>query len=143
MRKAIVRRFTKNGCHEVISHASNSSGYPLMWINGGTKAIHRYVFEKVYGPIPKGICVCHSCDNKRCINPEHLFLGTIADNMNDRNMKNRQAKGEKHGRAKLKNEDVIQIKKLLKEKRHTQDIIAFHFNISQQRVSKIKEGVTA
>ena len=61
-------------------------------IKGYGKA-HRYVWERLKGPIPKGMFVCHSCDTPRCINIGHLFLGTPQDNMNDKVKKGRQTFG--------------------------------------------------
>lgn len=56
----------------------------------GYGKVHRYIWEQTKGPIPEGMLVCHSCDNPRCINVYHLFLGTSQDNMDDKVKKGRQ-----------------------------------------------------
>ena len=71
---------------------------------------HRYSWMLHIGPIPAGICVCHHCDIPACINPEHLFLGSCAENAKDRNSKNRQARGIHHGNALLTAETVRSIR---------------------------------
>ena len=70
---------------------------------------HRVAYELMIGPIPPGTFVCHRCDNPPCVNPDHLFLGTGADNVRDRDEKGRQAKGQGHGRAKLSEHDVLDV----------------------------------
>ena len=74
---------------------TNGRGYPQKTINGRKVLLHRYSWEWANGPIPDNMCICHSCDNPPCINPDHLFLGTQADNMRDM-----YAKGRDRGRRK-------------------------------------------
>lgn len=61
---------------------------------------HRAAYEVSVGPIPDGMKVCHTCDNPPCCNPKHLFLGTQADNVRDRDAKGRTARGDNNGRSK-------------------------------------------
>jgi hypothetical protein len=56
---------------------------------------HRMAYQLFCAEIPKGQCVCHKCDNKSCVNPDHLFIGSHQENANDKVLKNRQAKGSK------------------------------------------------
>lgn len=71
---------------------------------------HRVSWEAHNGPIPEDLLVCHHCDNPICCNPDHLFLGTCADNHADRDAKGRQARGEIQHLAKLTVEDVVWIR---------------------------------
>lgn len=71
---------------------------------------HRFSWSIANGPIPKGLCVLHRCDNRSCVRPDHLFLGTNDDNVQDRVNKGRSAHGETQGSAKLTNEAVIEIR---------------------------------
>jgi hypothetical protein len=91
--------------------ARNRDGYGSL---GGVLA-HRVSWEVARGPVPDGALVLHRCDNRPCVNPDHLFLGTQADNMKDCVAKGRQARtrGETSPRAKLTNEAVRHIRHLV------------------------------
>ena len=77
-----------------------------MRIDGRRPGAHRVSWVIANGPIPKGLFICHTCDNPTCVRPSHLFVGTPTDNMADRDAKNRQAKGDRHG-SKTKPESVV------------------------------------
>lgn len=72
---------------------------------------HRASWLFFKGEIPKGMDVCHHCDNRKCVNPSHLFLGTHQDNMDDRSKKDRQCRGERYPKAKLKDQDISDIRR--------------------------------
>jgi len=76
---------------------TNKGGYGQFGVNYKNILAHRYSWELANGPIPENLCVLHNCDNRKCVNPNHLFLGTLQDNIADMVRKDRQAKGESHG----------------------------------------------
>ena len=93
--------------------STNKFGYgKLSSGNNSWTLAHRFSFEKVNGKIPEGKSVLHTCDNPSCVNPQHLYLGDYKQNALDREQRNRgnHAFGEKHGRNKLSEEDVLKIK---------------------------------
>ena len=71
--------------------SKNLSGYGKVYIAKRTYLVHRIVWRIFYGNIPDGLCVLHKCDVRSCVNPEHLFIGTITDNYNDMLRKRRSA----------------------------------------------------
>ena len=111
----VINRFNRkwklvsSGCHEWAGKP-DSWGYGRITINGGTYLAHRVSYEINVGEISSGKVICHSCDNPICVNPNHLFQGTHADNVSDRVKKNRSARGTNNGRAKLTPEHVKEIR---------------------------------
>jgi len=98
---------------------------------------HRVVWELTYGPIPEGMCVCHHCDNPSCCNPKHLFLGTQADNIADRDKKGHTAHGEQNGLSKLTKKQVLEIRRRYTIGGITQKSLAGEYDVSQQQVSRV------
>jgi DNA-directed RNA polymerase specialized sigma subunit len=85
---------------------------------------------------PKGMVVMHICDNKLCVNPDHLRIGTVADNNKDKALKGRSTSGQKNPKAKLTEQEAREVF----EAEGIQREIANKYKVSQQTVSYIKQG---
>lgn len=121
---------------------------------------HRFSWELHYGAIPDGLFVLHKCDNRRCVNPEHLFLGTQLDNMRDRSAKGRAPKGEtrkhiptgdehwtrrkpylvprgsRNGQSKLSDAQVGEIRKSVRSARE----LSRTFGVCESTIRKTRSG---
>jgi DNA-binding CsgD family transcriptional regulator len=127
-----------NGCFEVTSHKPGNKGYPSLRHYKKTVPAHRKIYEEMFGEIPEGLQVRHKCDNRLCINPEHLELGTFKENMMDKVERNRQAKGEQNGSSILTEKEVREIMILLSSKDLSQTAIARKYKVTVSTVNAIK-----
>lgn len=138
---AKVNKAGKNGCWEWIGAKScnntrrNSAKYGQFNIKGKHKRAHRISYMLFKGPIPENMCVCHTCDNASCVNPDHLFLGSYADNNADRDRKGRQVPGKKL--KYLTAVEVFEIKNSILSKIELQK----KYNVSFAEITKIKTPI--
>lgn len=130
-----------DGCWEWTG--SLTRGYGMFWL-GKMVYSHRLSYV-LHHPLTidllehREICVCHRCDNPKCVNPAHLFLGTVVDNMRDRDEKGRgnQAKGEKHGGAILTENDVREIRSRYANGGVLQQQLALEYGVKKGSISNI------
>lgn len=113
-----------------------TSGYGAFAINGKNYRAHRVSYQHHQGDFSADLVVCHSCDNKACVNPDHLWLGTHLDNVMDRVRKNRSARqrGALSGNAKLTQEQADYIRQSTERGCD----LAEKFNISRTNISRIR-----
>jgi len=145
----------ESGCWEW-AKGCDQKGYGIIWADGKTLKAHRLSWIIHYGEIPAsdsyhGTMVCHHCDNPRCVNPEHLFLGTAQDNNDDmvnkkrnrcgigskhgtKTTPNKIPRGETHGMARLTGNDV----KLIRSGKHTGRYLASKLGVTESTISMIK-----
>lgn len=117
-------------------------GYGQFKVEPKNYKAHRFSYENKFGPIPDGLCVLHKCDNRKCVNPSHLFLGTASDNMRDNVSKGRQSKGGLHGRAKLTDETAKWVKDLIKYSSLSNSEISQYFGVSGTAIWLVRKGRT-
>lgn len=129
----VVKSDNPNSCW-LWTGFKNSKGYGTFRLKSKIDLAHRYSYKLHKGEIPDGMCVCHTCDNPECCNPNHLWLGTIADNMRDRDVKGR-------GSAKLTESDVLKIRELVAQG-NMQKNIAKDYGIVPSTVHQIISGKT-
>ena len=120
-----------------------SSGYG-QFNNKIEKRSHRFSYQLHFGPIPIGKDVLHKCDNPRCVNPTHLFLGNPQINMADKVAKKRQAVGEKVHCSRLTTSQVIEIRRRYKkrDKVNGRSALAKEFGVYEQAIEHVVKRKT-
>jgi len=144
-RKTLLERFTPhlsapnaNGCI-LWQGATTPNGYGVIGSGGhfaNNIPAHRAAWEFANGPIPAGLFVCHHCDVRACVNPDHLFLGTQADNLQDMAKKNRR-KGERQPNHKLTDIQVREIRKLYAQGGISELQLAQQFGVTPSNIHAI------
>ena len=142
--KSIKERFEEKfvkcetGCWEWTA-CKHNTGYGQMSINQKPKLSHRLSWEIYVGEIPEDLCVLHQCDNRLCVNPAHLFLGTRGDNARDCKSKGRNAFGERNGMARLTSKQVERIRDLRRQG-HSSKELAEMFTVCSNHIDSIIAG---
>jgi hypothetical protein len=119
----------------------SKEGYALLATRRFGNRAARISYILHFGPIPRGMYVCHHCDNRRCVRPDHLFLGTTQDNTADMVAKRRHRYGVLHNKAKLTEADIPTIR-ALRAGGLSQQKIADRYGVSQTTISSILLGKT-
>ena len=132
-------KYSDSGCWLWQRHLTHN-GYGVVSHQSKNQRAHRVAYMLATGQIPKGLQVCHHCDNRRCINPDHLFLGTQLSNMRDMISKGRKvvARGERHHDAKLTDAQVIDIFNDPRDRK----VIAAEYDIHLMYVHSLKRGAS-
>jgi hypothetical protein len=118
------------------------NGYGMARVSGRTQYAHRVAWEVTNGSIPEGLYICHKCDNRLCVRPDHLFLGSHADNMRDMASKGRSQHGEGHYNVKLSDETVRAIRQFVRSHgRGAQAAMAQQHGVARAYVSKLVNGL--
>lgn len=131
---ASIEPITESGCWIWMLRLAKESGYGEFHFYGTTELAHRVSYKLFVGDIPSGLFVCHKCDVRECVNPNHLFVGTHRDNMRDMVRKGRG----KRGKSKVLTKEQINE---IRGSSIPQRTLAKQYGVCQQYISMVQRGV--
>lgn len=120
--------------------AESDGGYGVFLYQGRNHTASRLAYALFKGSVTDGFCVCHSCDNRKCVNPAHLFLGTHAENNADKAIKGRATRGTAVWRSRLNDDIVRQIRTWIKDPGQTSQSIAARLGVSNSCIDHVISG---
>lgn len=136
------QQITKTDSCWLWTGAKTQRGYGTTRCDDGYELTHRIAWEiQNKTPVPKGLCVMHSCDIRSCVNPSHLSVGTLAENCLDRHLKNRDTSGQNNPNTKLDPESVREIRRLFAMGESKRGL-ARRFGVAQYTVHLVLLGKT-
>lgn len=115
---------------------AETHGYGSLFVDGSVQGAHRVSYQLHKGPIPPGKYVLHTCDVRSCVNPDHLYIGTHADNTRDAVARQRYVRGEQHSSNKLAEQEVREIRAL--RSRFSQRRLAALYGVNKTTVYEIQ-----
>jgi len=138
--RPIIVETLSNGCIVPTNYPlRKKDGYIVVNRNNKTQYLHRYLYQQKYGKVSDKLVVRHLCNNPSCINMEHLIVGSQKDNIHDEIERNTFVRGQKNGMAKLKNEEVLEIRKI---KGLSMYELAKKYNVSKSVIYSIQNNTT-
>lgn len=141
IRRFIEAKRTVNaaGCW-IVRHGVDTNGYPQMRVTGTLVRLSRLSYEAYKGAIGAGLFVCHQCDTRLCVNPDHLWLGTVQDNTADMDSKGRRRsgdfKGARNSNARFTEDDILAIR----ASELNASTVAKQYSTSAKNIRRIRSG---
>lgn len=136
--RPISYSISPEGCFNCISHGIDKDSYPRIYRNGKDRRMSRYIYTLFKGEIPPGLVVRHTCDNRLCVNPEHLIIGTVRDNVNDRMLRKGILRVQQTQNSTL-TEDAV---KFIRESPLSNSVLAKTLHVNLRNINNVRSKRT-